>query len=243
MGGLMTLKAFIGFPRKPNKSPGAAVARAFGMKEKPNSSEFEWVFQKTKFRVMLEDLREQMKPDVREWADEVGWTYTYAIQVAVHTKRDSLDYLKWVSLVTVLMEAYETSTVWYDEGTDTPQERMRLTEFAPLAVEFNEEGQLDNLEVEIETEVATPPSKEDDQMNDLPPGLLDMIRKEIHKESSTHESVQDTEEKPESVLTLQPVEVEQDVDFEDFEDWDDDDEDDDADDEDDDGEVQPVTWE
>jgi hypothetical protein len=137
------------------------------------------------------------------------------------------------------MEAYGITTVWYDEGTDTPQERMRLTEFAPLAVEFNEEGQLDNLEVEIEPEAAAPP-KEEGLMNDLPPGLLDMIRKEIHKESFS--PVQDQEEKPESeaALTLQPVEVEQDVDFEDFEDWD---EDEDEDEDEDDGEVQPVTWE
>jgi hypothetical protein len=231
----MTLKAFIGFSRKPNKSPGAAVARAFGMKEKPNSSEFEWVFQKSKFRVMLEDLREQMKPELREWADDVGWTYNYAIQIAVHTKRDSLDYLKWVALITVLMEAYEATTVWYDEGTDTPQERLKLTEFAPLAIEYSEEGAIENELLEENELLDSPPKLEEPTIevdDEFPPGLMAMIRKELNTTPEPKPEVK----LPEPSLTLKPV-ISDEEEFEDFEDWDDDeDEDEDED------EVHPVTW-
>ena len=229
----MTLKAFIGFPRKPNKSPGAAVARAFGMKEKPNSSEFEWVFQKTKFRVMLEDLREQMKPELREWADDVGWTYNYAIQIAVHTNREPLDYLKWVALITVLMEAYGATTVWYDEGTDTPQERLRLTEFAPLAIEYSEGDAIES-ELQEAPKSETTIEKVDEE---LPPGLMAMIRKELKIDTPEPKP----EPKPEPALTLQPAvsfEEEEEEEFDDFEDWDDDEDED----EDEVADIQPVTW-
>ena len=231
----MTLKAFIGFPRKPNKSPGAAVARAFGMKEKPNSSEFEWVFQKTKFRVMLEDLREQMKPELREWADDVGWTYNYAIQIAVHTNREPLDYLKWVALITVLMEAYGATTVWYDEGTDTPQERLRLTEFAPLAIEYSEGDAIES-ELQEAPKSETTIEKVDEE---LPPGLMAMIRKELKIDTPEPKP----EPKPEPALTLQPAvsfEEEEEEEFDDFEDWDDDEDEDE--DEDEVADIQPVTW-
>ena len=83
------------------------------------------VFPKEAVPVMLEDLREQMKPEFREWADDVGWPYNYALQVAVHDKRDSLDYIKWVSLITVLMEAYEQTVLWFDYGTDAPVTRAQ----------------------------------------------------------------------------------------------------------------------
>ena len=239
----MTIKAFIGFPKKPNKSPGAAIARAFGMNEKSNTVEFEWLFQKTKFRVMLEDLREQMKPDLREWADEVGWGYNWAIQIAVHEKRDSIDYLKWVSLVTMLMEAYNQTNVWFDEGTDTPQLRMKLDSFAPLKHEFKEgeSADIDGSEVERfqgeeeeEDMFADEEPKGEKLMNGfldttpdtdtqgLPPGLMALIRNELGKSESTK-----SEPIPEEVQpVLMPVSLnDDDDDFDDFEDWDDEDED------------------
>ena len=245
----MTIKAFIGFPKKPNKSPGAAIARAFGMNEKSNTVEFEWLFQKTKFRVMLEDLREQMKPDLREWADEVGWGYNWAIQIAVHEKRDSIDYLKWVSLVTMLMEAYNQTNVWFDEGTDTPQLRMKLDSFAPLKHEFKEgesadiEGsEVERFQGEEEEEdmFADEEPKGEKLMNGfldttldtdtqgLPPGLMALIRNELGAKAEV------AEEPPASAPSLVPV-VEDDEDFDDFEDWDDDDDDDED-------EPQAVTW-
>jgi hypothetical protein len=243
----MTIKAFIGFPKKPNKSPGAAIARAFGMNEKSNTVEFEWLFQKTKFRVMLEDLREQMKPDLREWADEVGWGYNWAIQIAVHEKRDSIDYLKWVSLVTMLMEAYNQTNVWFDEGTDTPQLRMKLDSFAPLKHEFKEgeaaqvEGSNNRIEVQEEEDMfADEEPKGEELMNGflnttpdtdtqgLPPGLMALIRSELGVKAEV------AEEPPAPALVPVP---EDDDDFDDFEDWDEDEDDDDED-----AEPQPVTW-
>ena len=203
------------------------------MKEKPNSSEFEWVFQKTKFRVMLEDLREQMKPELREWADDVGWTYNYAIQIAVHTNREPLDYLKWVALITVLMEAYGATTVWYDEGTDTPQERLRLTEFAPLAIEYSEGDAIES-ELQEAPKSETTIEKVDEE---LPPGLMAMIRKELKIDTPEPKP----EPKPEPALTLQPAvsfEEEEEEEFDDFEDWDDDEDED----EDEVADIQPVTW-
>ena len=245
----MTIKAFIGFPKKPNKSPGAAVARAFGMKEKPNTVEFEWLFQKTKFRVMLEDLREQMKPDLREWADEVGWGYNWALQIAVHEKRDSIDYLKWISLITVLMEAYGQTNVWYDEGTDTPQIRMKLDSFAPLKHEFKE-GESAYTEAEVQ-----PDEEEEDLFADeepkgeklmngflnttpdtdtqgLPPGLMELIRSELGVKAEV------AEEPPAPALVPVSLNDDGDDDFDDFEDWDDDEEDEDEDED----EQQAVTW-
>ena len=241
----MTITAWVGFNRKPNKSPGAAVARAFGMKER-QTAEFEWLFQKSKFRVMLEDLREQMKPDYREWADEVGWPYNYALQIAVHDKRDSLDYIKWVALIAVLMEAYEQTVLWFDYGTDSPVTRHKLVDFAQFQNEMKEgepeTSQPTGIQVEEETDLFLEPSprkkispiREDGMIdsNALPAGMLDMIRKEM--EADTGARVPE-----EQVRQLVPLEA--DDDFDDFEDWDDDDELDDDDDDDDVG-GQAVTW-
>lgn len=236
----MTITVWVGFNRKPNKSPGAAVARAFGMKER-QTNEFEWCFQKKQFRVMLEDLREQMKPEFREWADDVGWPYNYALQVAVHDKRDSLDYIKWVSLITVLMEAYEQTVLWFDYGTDAPVTRHKLVDFAEFKTEMKE----GEPEVSSRTPVDEPeefqeeedffaesPSQENEDidMEKLPAGLLNMIRNQM-----TRESPKDAEEP--KLVPLAATQEEED--FDDFEDWDDEDFDDDDD---DDVGGQAVTW-
>jgi len=237
----MTITVWVGFNRKPNKSPGAAVARAFGMKER-QTNEFEWCFQKKQFRVMLEDLREQMKPEFREWADDVGWPYNYALQVAVHDKRDSLDYIKWVSLITVLMEAYEQTVLWFDYGTDAPVTRHKLVDFAEFKTEMKEgepevssRAPVDEPEEVQEEEdfFAESPSQENEDidMEKLPAGLLDMIRNQMTRESPK------VAEEPKLVPLATTQEEE---DFDDFEDWDDD-EDFDEDDDDDVG-GQAVTW-
>lgn len=233
----MTITVWVGFNRKPNKSPGAAVARAFGMKER-QTNDFEWCFQKKQFRVMLEDLREQMKPEYREWADDVGWPYNYALQVAVHDKRDSLDYIKWVSLITVLMEAYEQTVLWFDYGTESPVTRHKLVDFAEFKTEMKEgEPEVSSRapadepeEVQEEDFFAeSPPEMKDEiDMDKLPAGLLNMIRNQMARESP-----KDTEEQK-----LVPLGAKQDEeDFDDFEDWDDEDFDDD-----DDVSGQAVTW-
>lgn len=233
----MTITVWVGFNRKPNKSPGAAVARAFGMKER-QTNDFEWCFQKKQFRVMLEDLREQMKPEYREWADDVGWPYNYALQVAVHDKRDSLDYIKWVSLITVLMEAYEQTVLWFDYGTESPVTRHKLVDFAEFKTEMKEgepevssRAPVDEPE-EVQEEdffVESPPEVKDEiDMDKLPAGLLNMIRNQMARESPN-----DAEEQK-----LVPIDATQDEeDFDDFEDWDDEDFDDD-----DDVSGQAVTW-
>ena len=238
----MTITVWVGFNRKPNKSPGAAVARAFGMKER-QTNDFEWCFQKKQFRVMLEDLREQMKPEFREWADDVGWPYNYALQVAVHDKRDSLDYLKWISLVTVLMEAYEQTVLWFDYGTDAPVTRHKLVEFAEFKTEMKEgepevssRASVDEPEVqEDEDFFAESPSEENEDidMDKLPAGLLNMIRNQMAREESPKVA-----EEP-KLVPLAATQEEEDEDFDDFEDWDDEDFDDDVD---DDAGGQAVTW-
>ena len=192
---------------------------------------------------MLEDLREQMKPEFREWADDVGWPYNYALQVAVHDKRDSLDYLKWISLVTVLMEAYEQTVLWFDYGTDAPVTRHKLVEFAEFKTEMKEgepevssRASVDEPEVqEDEDFFAESPSEENEDidMDKLPAGLLNMIRNQMAREESPKVA-----EEP-KLVPLAATQEEEDEDFDDFEDWDDEDFDDDVD---DDAGGQAVTW-
>lgn len=236
----MTITVWVGFNRKPNKSPGAAVARAFGMKER-QTNDFEWCFQKKQFRVMLEDLREQMKPEYREWADDVGWPYNYALQVAVHDKRDSTDYIKWISLITVLMEAYEQTVLWFDYGTESPVTRHKLVDFAEFKTEMKEgepevssQAPIDEPEeVQEEDFFAEPQAEEKEEIDidKLPAGLLDMIRNQMSRENPHDHG--------EPKLVPIAAATQADEDFDDFEDWDDDDFDDDDD---DDVVGKAVTW-
>ena len=106
----MTITVWVGFNRKPNKSPGAAVARAFGMKER-QTNEFEWCFQKKQFRIMLE-ISEQMKPEFENGLTMLdGLTTT---SDGSHDKRDSLT-TQVGSLITVL--GSEQTVLWFDYGT------------------------------------------------------------------------------------------------------------------------------
>jgi hypothetical protein len=126
----MTMKAFIPFSRKPAKSPGAAVAKAFGLSDIGGGAE--WALADSKFRVRLEDFREDLEPDNRDWADEVGWHFNWAVSVAVNDKgRTDEDYALWHALTAVIMKAYGTQSVWTDAGLDSPIERMKLTTFLP----------------------------------------------------------------------------------------------------------------
>ena len=234
----MTMKIFLGFQRKPAKSQASAVARAFGMTEQPND-DGNWVFGKGRFRVRLEDLREDLKPEYREWADEVGWTQNWAISIAVHHRnRTDVDYIKWHALVAVIMEAYDTNVLWTDAGTDTPQYNMRLNDFIPSLVSAEaddlkpEEALPEPEPQEVERAPERAPART--PAEEIPDSVLSALKEQLRAEMSA-DAAAPTEEEPKRLVALEPVEVDEE-DFDTFDDWDDDDDDDD-----DAGDIGPIT--
>jgi len=230
------MKIFLGFQRKPAKSQASAVARAFGMTEQPND-DGNWVFGKGRFRLRLEDLREDLKPEFREWADEVGWTQNWAISIAVHHRnRTDVDYIKWHALVAVIMEAYDTNVLWTDAGTDTPQYNMRLNDFVPSIVSAEAEDLKpdDALpEQELEQEESPEPTPAKRPTEEIPDSVLSALKDQLRAEMSADAAA--PVEEPKRLVSLEAVEVDEE-DFDTFDDWDDEDED-----EDDDEDIAPIT--
>ena len=235
----MTMKVFLGFSRKPAKSPASSVARAFGMTEQP-SDDGNWVFGKGRFRVRLEDLRTDMQPEYREWADEVGWAHNWAVSIAVHDRnRTDIDYIKWHSLVAVIMEAYELNLLWTDQGTDTPQYNMRLNDFMPNINSSEADDLNQDVDVEepvpeavVEEKTAQPEPIEKSEP-EIPDSVMEALRAQVKAEMEAEpvENVPEQEvEAPKQLVELEPVE--EDSDFDTFDDWDDDDDDEDDDDDD-----------
>ena len=235
----MTMKIFLGFQRKPAKSPASSVARAFGMTEQPNDDGL-WVFGKNRFRISLEDLRTDLQPEHREWADEVGWTQNWALSIAVHHRnRTDADYIKWHSLVVVIMEAYDATLLWSDAGTDTPQFNMRLHEFIPSL----KSDEADDMTPDEEPSFENTPSEEtvkdvpqmEPQTPEIPDSLMDALRAQLREEMQADtQTTAEVVDEP-VVVPLEPVELD-DEDFDTFDDWDDEDED-----EDEETEVGPIT--
>lgn len=219
------------------------------MTEQP-SDDGNWVFGKGRFRVRLEDLREDLKPEFREWADEVGWTQNWAISIAVHHRnRTDVDYIKWHALVAVIMEAYDTNVLWTDSGTDTPQYNMRLNEFIPSLIS----DQADDLRLDeppspapVSEPAPTPaparPSEPEPEM-EIPDSVLEALKAQMRAEMQPTAPEQPQEpdvedEEPQRLVHLEPVDVDDD-DFDTFDDWDDEDEDEDEDD--DESDLGPIT--
>ena len=236
----MTMKIFLGFQRKPAKSQASAVARAFGMTEQPND-DGNWVFGKGRFRVRLEDLREDLKPEFREWADDVGWTQNWAISIAVHHRnRTDVDYIKWHALVAVIMEAYDTNLLWTDAGTDTPQYNMRLNDFIPTLVsaEADDLKPDDSSELEVEEPTSEPePEPVRKPTEEIPDSVLSALKDQLRAEM-TADAAAPVGDEPKRLVALEPVDVDEE-DFDTFDDWDDDEDEDE--DEDDDGDIAPIT--
>lgn len=223
----MTMKVFLGFPRKPAKSPASAVSRAFGMTEQP-SDDGNWIFAKGRFRIRLEDLRTDLQPEHREWADDVGWVHNWAVSIAVHHRgRTDVDYIKWHGLVAVIMEAYELNILWTDSGTDTPQYHMRLDDFVTTLKSESADDLSPDEEEPVEEEVSEPVETAEEPI-DIPDSVLDQLiarRMDERKEESPPKEEQGPKE---DKVVLQPVEEsdDDDDDFDSFDDWDDDEDDD-----------------
>jgi len=223
------------------------------MTEQPND-DGNWVFGKGRFRVRLEDLREDLKPEFREWADEVGWTQNWAISIAVHHRnRTDVDYIKWHALVAVIMEAYDTNLLWTDSGTDTPQYNMRLNEFIPSLIS----DQADDLRPDespsppptpaVEPEPAPAPApartSEPEPEMEIPDSVLEALKAQMRAEMQTNAPVEPQheveDEEPQRLVQLEPVDVDDD-DFDTFDDWDDE-EDEDEDEDDEGSDLGPIT--
>jgi len=212
------------------------------MTEQPNDDGL-WVFGKNRFRISLEDLRTDLQPEHREWADEVGWTQNWALSIAVHHRnRTDADYIKWHSLVVVIMEAYDATLLWSDAGTDTPQFNMRLHEFIPSLksdeaddLTTDEESPFENSPAEemVESLMQTP----EPQSPEIPDSLMDALRAQLREEMQADAETPPVEFVDEPVVVpLEPVELD-DEDFDTFDDWDDEDDED----EDEETEVGPIT--
>ena len=211
------------------------------MTEQPNDDGL-WVFGKNRFRISLEDLRTDLQPEHREWADEVGWTQNWALSIAVHHRnRTDADYIKWHSLVVVIMEAYDATLLWSDAGTDTPQFNMRLHEFIPSLkseeaddLTPNEEPFEDTRGEEMVKDDLIAPVTPESQNPEIPDSLMDALRAQLREEMQA-DALTTVEIVDEPVVVpLEPVEVD-DEDFDTFDDWDDDE------DEDEETEVGPIT--
>ena len=209
------------------------------MTEQPNDDGL-WVFGKNRFRISLEDLRTDLQPEHREWADEVGWTQNWALSIAVHHRnRTDADYIKWHSLVVVIMEAYDATLLWSDAGTDTPQFNMRLHEFIPSL----KSDEADDMTPDEEPSFENTPSEEtvkdvpqmEPQTPEIPDSLMDALRAQLREEMQADtQTTAEVVDEP-VVVPLEPVELD-DEDFDTFDDWDDEDED-----EDEETEVGPIT--
>ena len=232
----MTMKVFLGFQRKPAKSPSSSVARAFGMTEQPTDGG-NWIFAKGRFRVSLEDLRHDLQPENREWADEVGWAHNWAVSIAVHHRgRTDIDYIKWHSLVAVIMEAYELNLLWTDSGTDTPQYNMRLNDFMPSIL--SEQG--DDLTPDEPEEIAE--EVEEEAPVEVPDSVIEALKAQLKAEM-----LPEAEPVEKAPLELKPVEsdeqeeVEDDEEFDAFDDWDDSDDEEVVESEEPEEEIGPIT--
>ena len=209
------------------------------MTEQPNDDGL-WVFGKNRFRISLEDLRTDLQPEHREWADEVGWTQNWALSIAVHHRnRTDADYIKWHSLVVVIMEAYDATLLWSDAGTDTPQFNMRLHEFIPSL----KSGEADDMtpdeepsfEEMVDDDLVVPQAEPvpTSQNPEIPDSLMDALRAQLREEMQADtQTTAEVVEEP-VVVPLEPVELD-DEDFDTFDDWDDEDEDEET-------EVGPIT--
>ena len=210
------------------------------MTEQPND-DGNWVFGKGRFRVRLEDLREDLKPEFREWADDVGWTQNWAISIAVHHRnRTDVDYIKWHALVAVIMEAYDTNLLWTDAGTDTPQYNMRLNDFIPTLVsaEADDLKPDDSSELEVEEPTSEPePEPVRKPTEEIPDSVLSALKDQLRAEM-TADAAAPVGDEPKRLVALEPVDVDEE-DFDTFDDWDDDEDEDE--DEDDDGDIAPIT--
>ena len=217
----MTMKVFLGFQRKPAKSPASSVARAFGMTEQPTDGG-NWIFSKGRFRVCLEDMRLDLQDENREWADEVGWGHNWAVSIAVHHRgRTDIDYIKWHSLVAVIMESYELNLLWTDSGTDTPQYNMRLNDFVPSILS----GEADDLTPDEPEEIAEEAEEAsvEEAAVEVPDSVIEALRAQLKAEMQPAPEAEAEEKAP---LELKPVvsedeEDEDDGEFDAFDDWDD----------------------
>ncbi len=223
------MKVFLGFQRKPAKSPASAVARAFGMTEQP-SDDGNWIFAKNRFRIRLEDLRNDLQPEYREWADQVGWVHNWAVSIAVHHRgRTDIDYIKWHGLVSTIMEAYDLGILWTDSGTDTPQYHMRLDDFIPSlrseeADDLNPDAE--PVETESETESESEPketSQVPEDKPEIPDSLMDQLRKQVREEYESDSKKEEPDAPEINLVPLTPVseDEEDEEDFDSFDDWDD----------------------
>lgn len=247
----MTMKVFLGFQRKPAKSPASSVARAFGMSEQP-TDDSNWIFAKGRFRIRLEDLRTDLQPEYREWADEVGWVHNWAVSIAVHHRgRTDIDYIKWHALVAVIMEAYDLNLLWTDSGTDTPQYHMRLNDFVPSLISENADDLKPDEDVAEEPVASAPELKEEPKAEpepEIPDSVMDALRLQIRAEmeadtGSTAKMVDEPVVEEPKLVPLEVVDDEDDDDddFDSFDDWDDDEDEDEVEDEDEGADIGPIT--
>lgn len=232
----MAMSVFIGLPTKPNKSHNSAIARAAGMAEKDDPKQYVWAFEKKKLRIMLEDMREAVKID-REWADEVGWIHNWSIVVQIATNRTPEDYLEWMSLITMLCKANNATFLFFDEGTNDPQVRYRLTDFFNSVLEgdmHDESGaavaaEVEDTEVDFESTVAPAPvpalapAPAPAPASEPSLELQDLIRQELEKGGYYRKLEQESEQPVQPTMELQPTdeEEEDEDDFDLYDDWDD----------------------
>ena len=190
------------------------ICKYSGMVDRPTATA-DWLFQSTGWgglRVSLEDFRDDLLTDTREWADQVGWTSNWAIAITVHHKnRTDHRYAHWNCLVGVLMEAYGVRDVWLDAGTGTPQASYTLTDLFPDLVSAEGEDVLapeppedapgipesvpqplppppvENPEPEPEPEPEIVQEEDEDEFLPPPPGLIPVERSELDEEDDSED--------------------------------------------------------
>ena len=166
----MTMTAFLPFDRKPQKTIAAMLCKYSNMVAKPTTGA-EWMFQgpvrggRGAMIVQIVDFRDFMVSSERDWADEVGWEWNWAIAVSVsHKRRTDEEYAFWHSFATVLKNAYDgnglaSNEIWLSSDEDGfPTTPFTIEELFPDLISSEAEDVAPSEEfVEGDEEAALPP--------------------------------------------------------------------------------------
>ena len=166
----MTMTAFLPFDRKPGKNVASMICKYSNMVSKATTG-VDWMFQGPVTRgrgsmlVQLVDFRDFLKssdPEVRDWADDAGWTAPWSIAISVtHKRRTNEEYAFWHAFTAVLWNAYRDSLaseeIWLTADDDGfPTTPFTFNEFLP---DFNS----------ADAEDVSPSEEYEEVVTDLPP--------------------------------------------------------------------------
>jgi hypothetical protein len=215
----MTMTAFLPFERKPQKTIAAMLCKYSNMVAKPTTGA-EWMFQgpvkggRGSMIVQVVDFRDFMVSSEREWADDVGWEWNWAIAVSVtHKRRSNEEYAFWHAFTIVLMNAYNSAEVWLSSDEDGfPTTPFSVDELLPELMSSEAEDVMPSEEAEEEVDLPPPPPRLRSEPEPEPE--VEEVEEEIEGDEEVEEEIEEDEEIEDAPPRLRLIPVDYDEDEE-----------------------------